>query len=126
VAKNNQNIELDTLKESLRKLQLNADIVLMEAAGGLMTPIEKDFFMIDLAADLADFTVLISHCGLGCINDALLSKKALEDREMPHALLFNRMDGDDFDAISRPFLQSRFEKLLEINDLDNLLTELFK
>jgi len=121
VAKNNQNISIEIIKQALKKLKANADIVLLECAGGLFVPIEKNFFMIDLAKELADFTILVSHTGLGCINDALLSKKALDDNAIAHNIVFNRREGDSFDLISRPFLTNYLDAVYEIKDLKSAI-----
>ncbi len=121
IAKKNQNISLETIKKSLEKLKENADVVLIEGAGGLMTPIEQGFFMIDLAQELADFTILVSHTGLGCINDTLLSKKALEDKGMQHNIVFNRRENDDFDVVSKTFLIEHLGVAYETKDLRSAL-----
>lgn len=118
VAKGLQEIDLVLIKECLSNLRQKADVVLIEGAGGLFVPIDKNFFMIDMGAMLSDFTILVSHTGLGCINDALLSKKALEDKKIPHALVFNRRENDEFNTVSRPFFESYLEELVETNSLD--------
>lgn len=123
VAKNGQDISMETIKSSLQKLKTYADVVVLEGAGGLFVPIERDFFMIDLARELADFTILVSHTGLGCINDALLSKKALQNAQISHELIFNRREGDDFDRISRPFLKEHLDELYEVKDLEAILSK---
>jgi dethiobiotin synthetase len=122
IAKNAQSISIETIKSSLQKLKSRSDVVLIEGAGGLMTPIEKEFFMIDLAKELAEFTLLVSHTGLGCINDALLSKKALEDKKMPHAIVFNRREKDDFDVVSKSFLAEYLGVVYEIKDLKSVIS----
>jgi dethiobiotin synthetase len=126
VAKGAQNIDIEVIKNAAKALGAKADIVLIEGAGGLMTPIDKDFFMIDLAQELADFTLLVSHTGLGCINDALLSKKVLDDLGIAHELVFNRRQNDSFDAVSRKFFEEYFGVMYELDDLDVVLKTAFK
>ena len=121
VAKGLQNIDLGRMDDGLEKLRAKADIVIIEGAGGLFTPIEKDFFMIDLAKKRADFTILVSHTGLGCINDALLSTLALKNRKITHTLLFNRMENDDFESVSKPFFTKNLQEVLELKDLRKVL-----
>lgn len=125
VARGAQEIDIEVIKNAAKALSSRADIVLIEAAGGVMTPIKKDFFMIDLAAHLADFALLVSHTGLGCINDALLSKKLLDEREIAYELVFNRRIDDNFEVISRPFFEQYLGVIYELDDLgaifDNLL-----
>ncbi len=123
VAKGSQNIDLRRIYSALEKLRAKADVVVIEGAGGLFTPIEKDFFMIDLAMK-ADFTILVSHAGLGCINDALLSTSALKNRQIAHALLFNRRENDEFDSVSKPFFTKNLQEILELEDLKTVLEHL--
>lgn len=121
IANGTQNIDIEVIKNTLKILEAKADVVLIEGAGGLMTPINKDFFMIDLARELADFTILVSHTGLGCINDALLSKKALNGLGIAHELIFNRRQNDSFDVVSRDFFEDFFGAIYELDDLDVVL-----
>lgn len=118
IAKGAQEINIEVIKNAAKTLATKADIVLIEAAGGLMTPIEKDFFMVDLARELADFTILVSHTGLGCINDALLSKKTLCDRGVVCELVFNRYKNDNFEVASKPFFEEYLGVVYEVEDLD--------
>ncbi len=121
VASGGADIDIESIGERLEILKNRADVVLMEGAGGLMVPIEKDFFMLDLAKRFADFVLLVSHTGLGCINDALLSKKALDDTNIPYRIVFNRRVGDGFDEISKPFLKESLGLVFELDDLQTVL-----
>ncbi len=122
VAKGSQNIDPSHIDNAIKKLFTKADVVVIEGAGGLFTPIEKDFFMIDLAIK-ADFTILVSHTGLGCINDALLSTSTLKNRQIAHALLFNRRENDEFDSVSKPFFTKNLQEVLELEDLKTIISQ---
>lgn len=124
VAKEGDGVDIDLIAERLDGLKKRADVALIEGAGGLLVPIEKDFFMLDLAKRFADFTLLVAHTGLGCINDALLSKKALDDAGMAYRIVFNRRAGDDFDEISKPFLRDKFGLVFELDDLEAVLDDM--
>lgn len=121
VADKKRAIEITKIKEHIKTLSQKADVVLIEGAGGLFVPIAENYFMIDLARESADFTVLVSHTGLGCINDALLSKKALDNFDIKHKLVFNRRQDDEFDIISKPFLTEYFGDVYELENLDKIL-----
>lgn len=123
VAKGLQDIDLKCIDGAIARLYDKADIVIMEGAGGLYTPIEKEFFMIDLAQKRANFTFLVSHTGLGCINDALLSVQALKNRQIAHTLLFNRREDDEFETISKPFFEKNLQYVLELKDLKTILAD---
>ena len=45
-------IDLDFLKNKIRALEKQCDILMIEGAGGLFVPIKKDYFFIDLIKDL--------------------------------------------------------------------------
>jgi malonyl-CoA O-methyltransferase len=59
--------------------------LVVEGAGGLLVPINDEFHMIDLAAQLALPVVLVARSGLGTINHTLLSLEALYSRGLPVA-----------------------------------------
>lgn len=97
-------ISFRPIDEALYKLQQVSDVVVIEGAGGLFVPISLDFFMIDLAQKYASDIFFVSRAGLGCINDVLLSKKALDDAKINYEIFFNERDGDMFERLSKPFL----------------------
>lgn len=64
--------------------------LIVEGAGGLMVPLNEDYLMIDLAADLQLPLVLVVRDYLGCINHTLLSLQVVQYRQLPLAyLVFN-------------------------------------
>jgi dethiobiotin synthase len=59
--------------------------LVVEAAGGLLVPLDPETLMIDLAQRLALPIVLAARTGLGTINHTLLSLEALRRRGLPVA-----------------------------------------
>jgi dethiobiotin synthase len=59
--------------------------LVVEAAGGLLVPLDGRTLMIDLAQRLALPVVLAARTGLGTINHTLLSLEALRHRGLPVA-----------------------------------------
>ena len=59
--------------------------LIVEGAGGLMVPLNKDFLVIDLIKKLALPAILVCRSGLGTINHTLLSLEALRTRQIPVA-----------------------------------------
>ena len=108
IASNKATIDIKPIFEAIEKLQNYCDVLLIEGAGGLMVPINKDYFMIDLIKDLdVDKTILVTHCDLGCINDTLLSKSLLDSYNLKNEVIFNCKNGDEnFKKISKPFFDS--------------------
>lgn len=113
VAKKEVLIDFKVLQEKLKKIEEVCDIVIIEGAGGLLTPIELDFFMIDLIALFEAKTLLVGHGRLGCINDILLSLEALKNRNIDPLWCINLTSNDtEFFATSLPYLQGRFGEVL--------------
>ena len=97
-------LDRSRLFEKAEELQHRCDLLLIEGAGGLMVPIGKEYFMIDLARDLEAFTLLVTPSKLGCINETLLSLEALKQRKMEHDWCVNlHEDAREFPLVTRPF-----------------------
>lgn len=118
VAKENTKIDLNYLKQKKDFLQNKCDILIIEGAGGLMVPIEKDIFIIDLIQIFESFSFLITPSKLGCINDTLLSIEALKNKKIDFEFFINLyQDIDSFEEVSKPFLSEYFGELNFLQDL---------
>lgn len=120
VANEGRTIDLTLFEKALAKIETVCDIVIIEGAGGLMVPIDEHTMMIDLPRYFNAVTFLVTHCNLGCINDTLLSLKALEDTRLPHLWGLNCRSSDQgFEKTSLPYLSHRFASLYRIDkDID--------
>ncbi|MRI83390.1 MAG: dethiobiotin synthase [Nitratiruptor sp.] len=78
VAKGERSIDRNAIIEQAHILEEACDILFIEGAGGLLVPIECNYFMIDLIQDLESPALLVAPSKLGSINDTLLSQMALE------------------------------------------------
>ena len=118
VAKGNSLISLDYIKEKKKYLQQFCDVLIIEGAGGLMVPLEKNLFIIDLIKELDCEAILITPSKLGCINDTLLSINALKAKNIDFEFYINLyQDIDSFEKVSKPFLLDYFKELNFLNDL---------
>lgn len=118
VSKENTYIDIDFLKEKKDYLSSLCDVLIIEGAGGLMVPLEKDLFIIDLIKEFKSETILITPSKLGCINDTLLSIEALKSRNIDFDFYINLYeDKDSFKNVSLPFLEEYFHKLNYLEDL---------
>lgn len=118
VAKKEQKIDIKFLKKQKEYLLQFCDILIIEGAGGLMVPINLDFFMIDLIKEFDCKAFLICPSKLGSINDILLSIEALKNRKMDFDFFINLYeDKDSFEEVSKPFLEKYFGKLKFLQDL---------
>lgn len=66
-------IDIEVVLSSFEKLQSIHDVVLVEGIGGIMTPILKDYFVIDLIKDLNLDTIIVAGVQLGTVNHTLLT-----------------------------------------------------
>jgi len=119
VAKKDNNIDFEFLKDKIKYLETMCDILVIEGAGGLMVPILEDIFMIDLIKIFDAKAILIAPSKLGCINDILLSIEALKRRDIDFKWYINLFkDKDSFGEVSKPFLQKHFKTLNYLHELD--------
>jgi dethiobiotin synthetase len=61
----------------------NCDLLLIEGAGGLMSPISRNLTVIDLAQQLGFPLLLVVSNRLGCVSHTLLAVEAIQHRKMP-------------------------------------------
>ncbi|MDD5371797.1 MAG: dethiobiotin synthase [Sulfurimonas sp.] len=127
VASNNTPLDIKKIKNKIEEMEASCDIVIIEGAGGLYVPIDDNTMMIDLIRKFDAVALLVTHCSLGCINDTLLSKKALEDKNISHIVAFNCRDSDEsFSQISEPyFLKTGFEVLKVGRDIEKICDVLY-
>jgi dethiobiotin synthetase len=112
VANKGKNIDLAPFDRALEKIESLCDIVLIEGAGGLMVPLDERLMMIDLPRHFNAITLLVTHCQLGCINDTLLSLRALENSNLPHLWVSNcRAEDETFAQISLPYFKNTYDIL---------------
>lgn len=127
VAKKNTAILKEKLLLSLEKIKKLCDIVIIEGAGGLFVPIEKNFFMIDLITLFQAKTLLVSHSGLGSINDGILSRNALKNFDYLFCVNLFR-EKESFKEITYPYYKFINEDILflekDISIIANKLTKL--
>jgi dethiobiotin synthetase len=108
----NIDIDIDFIKEKANYLLQFCDILIIEGAGGLMVPIKKDYFIIDLIKEFNCKTILISPSNLGSINDTLLSCIALKKYGINFKWYINiYKDKDTFNTVTLPFYKEYFSKI---------------
>jgi len=127
VASNNRDLDLEKIDAAIQKMEKFCDLLIIEGAGGLYVPIDEKYMMIDLITYFKAKVLLVTHCSLGCINDTLLSKKALEDKNIPHVVAFNCRENDDsFSIVSEPyFLKTDFRVLKVSENIDTICDVLY-
>lgn len=71
-------LELDDLTRRIRRYAQGAEVVLVEGAGGLLSPLTWEWSAVDLARALAAPALVVAADRLGTINHTLLTLSALE------------------------------------------------
>ena len=75
--------EIDTVRLVQAKRADNGCAWIVEGAGGVLVPLNKHQFMIDLIATLTLPTLIVARSQLGTINHTLLTLGALRSRAIP-------------------------------------------
>ncbi len=73
-------LHLGDLREHVLALAEDADLTVVEGAGGLLVPIQGNLMMIDLVEQLGFPALIVARSGLGTINHSLLTLQALNQR----------------------------------------------
>jgi dethiobiotin synthetase len=73
-------IDLAEICRHFRILSQNSDVVIVEGAGGWLTPISDELTMADIAGALGLPVILTVALRLGCQNHALLTARAIRQR----------------------------------------------
>ncbi len=90
-----QKIDLDTILEKFSVISDSTDFVLVEGVGGWQVPISDDRYMSDLAVVLGLPVILVVGLRLGCINHALLTAQAIQEKGLGLiACVANQIDAD--------------------------------
>jgi dethiobiotin synthetase len=104
-------INITHILKKIKEIEQICDFLLIEGAGGLLVPITKEFFMIDLIEQVAPTkTLLVTPSYLGCINETLLSVEVLRQRAINFDWCVNLYkDKESFDETTKPFYDSYFQ-----------------
>ncbi len=90
----NRRININKVIKVFEKNCLKWDFVVVEGAGGLLVPIKRDKFMIDLIKIFNLPVIVVARPSLGTINHTLLSIEALRNRGIKRiAVVVNNYKG---------------------------------
>ncbi len=88
-------INLERIATCYRELAAQADMVIVEGAGGFCVPLNDDQDGADLAKTLNNKVIMVVGMRLGCLNHALLTADAISRRGLKLAgWVANCVDGD--------------------------------
>ena len=84
-------VDVDRIVATYDRLAADADLILVEGAGGLLVPLAPGVLMADLAARLALPLVIVARPSLGTVNHTLLTVEAARQRRLHVAgVIFSR------------------------------------
>jgi len=90
-------IDVEHVMECFRKLDEIHDIVLVEGIGGIMTPILKDYAIIDLIKDLEANTIIVTSSKIGTINHTIMTCNMCKNMKIPvKGLIINNFDSTGY------------------------------
>lgn len=131
-----KNIDLNRLMSAYRELSRRHDYIVVEGVGGLMVPIKRDFFVIDLIARMHLAAIVVAHPDLGTLNHTLLTVSALKKAGIPlSGVIINNWKGKTRAERSNPHV---LQKILDrrilvvphqprfVSDFDSLARHLIK
>ncbi|MFN8008212.1 MAG: dethiobiotin synthase [Terriglobia bacterium] len=75
-------IDLDVIRESFSKLSSKHELVIVEGAGGILSPLFEQLVMLDLISLLELPTLIVARSALGTINHTLMTYQCLRARNV--------------------------------------------
>jgi dethiobiotin synthetase len=69
----NTPVDIEKIKKAYAELSKKYEVVIVEGIGGLLVPITRDYFVLDLARDSGLPIIIVSRPGLGTINHTMLT-----------------------------------------------------
>jgi len=90
-------IDIMHVMKCFRKLNKIHDIILVEGIGGIMTPILKDYAIIDLIKDLNTNTIIVTSSKIGTINHTIMTCNMCKNMKIPvKGLIINNFDSTGY------------------------------
>lgn len=125
VADLQKTISLEQIFEKISKFQnQGVEVLIIEGAGGLFTPIKNDYFMLSFAKDLEQYfcskMILVCDDKLGMINRFLSAKFILDSLQIETLFFVNIRNQEIFASINFPFMK-HYDFEVEIKSLANRL-----
>ena len=108
-ADNKKVIKIEQIVNKISQIEKLCDFLIIEGAGGLYVPIKKNYFMIDLIKEIDAKALLVTPSYLGCINETLLSIKALESKKIEFEWCVNLYKDEEFNLTTKSFYDSYFK-----------------
>ena len=79
------NIDIECILAAFRALQNRVEHVLVEGVGGWLVPIRPNYFVSDLAVEMALPVLVAAQNRLGCLNHTVLTVRSIAAHRLPCA-----------------------------------------
>jgi len=113
-------VDFEKIDKAYKKIKSECDILLIEGAGGIKVPINKNFYMFDFIKYFNAKSLLVVQSNLGCINDLELNLEFFT----PDVWAINLFD-NEFYKITYPYLSQKYKNVLIIQkNLDKIIKNL--
>ncbi len=90
-------IDIEHVMKCFKKLDKIHDVVLVEGIGGIMTPILKNYAIINLIKDLMANTIIVTSSKIGTVNHTLLTCNMCKNMNIPvKGLVINNFDSTGY------------------------------
>ncbi len=76
-------LDIGGVLKSIRALEENSDILLVEGIGGVVVPLLREYSVIDLISELQYPVLVVADAGLGTINHTVMTLQTLRHRRVP-------------------------------------------
>ena len=116
-------IDIETMVAAFRALQRRVEIVVVEGVGGWLVPIRDDYFVSNLAAELALPVLVVVRNRLGCLNHTALTVRSVFEHGLSCvAIVLNQLpDTDDLATATNPDVLSEVIKVPVLRGLSENL-----
>ncbi len=103
-------IDLEHLDRMYEQLSREHDLLFVEGAGGVLTPIRRNFFISDLIKRWRLPVIIVARLGMGTVNHTLLTLRFLKTEGIPvTGVILNDLEGkQDASTRTNPGVLSRY------------------
>ena len=119
-------IDIDRVLAAFHSLQSRVEHVIVEGTGGWMVPIQRNYFVSDLAAVMKLPVLAVAYNRLGCLNHAVLTVQSILGHRLRCVglVLNNPQETDDIAAQTNADVLSKILDVPLLCGLGKSLTEL--
>ena len=120
------NIDIERILAAFHALQNRVEHVLVEGVGGWLVPVRHDYFMSDLAVEMALPVLVVTQNRLGCLNHTALTVRSIAAHRLPCAgvVLNGIPDENDIAAVTNLDILKRIVDPPLLSGLTENLNEL--